>query len=203
MHSEIGPWREAQAIYAGPARIPERATRPGGPLVIYDLGLGIGANALCALKAWREITGPKRSLRIISFENDPSGLKQALESSQPSFLDEFRTEAHSLLRQGCWSSEAESWELVTEDFLLNQERDGKPELVFHDFYCPKTQPELWTKEVFASIRKAMHPGGMLLTYSAASAVRRALKEAGFSVLRGPGTDMKRESTHAYPLEFQA
>src|SRR5579885_1384183 len=67
MHSEIGAWREAREIYVGPSRLAERLGRPGPALVIYDLGLGIAANALAALFEWQRPPSPRRALRIISF----------------------------------------------------------------------------------------------------------------------------------------
>jgi tRNA U34 5-methylaminomethyl-2-thiouridine-forming methyltransferase MnmC len=195
MHSEIGAWREAREIFVGPSRLAERLMRRGPALVIYDLGLGIAANALAALLEWRKARAPKRALRIVSFENDPSGLELALatRAGQPEFLGE---EASSLLKHGRWESDEVTWELKTGDFREAVLGTGEAELVFHDFYAPKVEPGLWDVGTFERLRRALAPSGLLLTYSAASSVRRVLEQAGFHVGRGPGTELKRESTHA-------
>src|SRR5262249_9769153 len=136
MHSEIGPWREAQAIYNAPSRLGERLIRPGGPLVVYDLGLGIAANAISALFEWRRSPSPKRRMRIISFESDPSGLEFALsrKAEELGFLRQAEREAGALLSRGRWESDEEdvSWELREGDFEQARLGRAEAELVFHD-----------------------------------------------------------------------
>ena len=66
------------------------------------------------------------------------------------------------------------------------------DVVFWDAFAPKKQPELWTEELFASVKEAMQPGGMLVTYTANGEVRRRMLRAGFEVERLVGPPGKRE-----------
>ena len=65
------------------------------------------------------------------------------------------------------------------------------DLVYFDAFGPETQPELWTREIFARIYKAMSPGGILTTYSCKGDVRRSMMELGFSVEKVTGPPGKR------------
>ncbi len=70
------------------------------------------------------------------------------------------------------------------------------DVVYMDAFAPDTQPELWTPEVFGRLYAATAPGGMLVTYSAAGGVKRALRAAGYEVHRLPGALGKRHMLRA-------
>ena len=80
-----------------------------------------------------------------------------------------------------------------EEFELGQ---GKFNLVYFDAFGPDVQPEIWKEEIFRNIALSMIKGGVLVTYSAKGSVRRALRNAGFSVEKLPGPAGKREITRA-------
>src|SRR6185437_15235579 len=71
MHSRIGPWAEANAVYVAQSRFGAEAQTAESWPVLYDVGMGIAANCLAAIA-----TGQK--LRIFSFERYPEGLVAAL-----------------------------------------------------------------------------------------------------------------------------
>ena len=71
---------------------------------------------------------------------------------------------------------------------------------FHDPFSIRVNPEAWQKETFEWARRWMMETGRLATYSAASAVKRAMLEAGFFVATAPGPGRKREITVASPSE---
>ena len=83
MHSSIGAWTEAQSLYVGPSRLQERLTDASTtPLVVYDVGMGIAANALAALQCALNIpSSTRRGLHVVSFENDLNGLRPSTEFS--------------------------------------------------------------------------------------------------------------------------
>ncbi len=72
-------------------------------------------------------------------------------------------------------------------------------LIYFDAFGPDKQPELWDPQVFENLGKAIQPGGLLTTYSAKGAVRRALIRAGFEVERIPGPPGKREMIRAMKI----
>src|SRR5689334_5808642 len=62
-HPVIGPAAEAQALYIGQLRLPQRVKSHSGEFVIWDVGLGAAANAVTVLRATRDITC---SVRLVS-----------------------------------------------------------------------------------------------------------------------------------------
>ncbi|MDB5046088.1 MAG: hypothetical protein JWQ08_2138, partial [Deinococcus sp.] len=68
--------------------------------------------------------------------------------------------------------------------------------LYLDGFSPDRNPEVWTPELAARLAKALAPGGVLSTYSAAGRVRRALAGAGLSVEKRAGPKGKREHLRA-------
>jgi len=79
-----------------------------------------------------------------------------------------------------------------ENFFLNQGFD----LIYYDAFSPKSQPELWTEDIFKSLYKYTNKHGKLVTYCAKGDVKRALKASGFTIRAKPGPPGKREMTVA-------
>lgn len=74
----------------------------------------------------------------------------------------------------------------------------KPDYIFHDPFSPRTNPKLWTGEVFKKLLKCSRQGALLTTYCAASKARGAMAWAGWKVARREGALRKREMTVASP-----
>jgi tRNA U34 5-methylaminomethyl-2-thiouridine-forming methyltransferase MnmC len=76
-----------------------------------------------------------------------------------------------------------------EDYIpVNQYLD----LIYFDAFGPDVQPEMWTLDVFKKMASCLKNGGILVTYSTKSIVKRNLKEAGFRIEKLPGPVGKRE-----------
>lgn len=73
------------------------------------------------------------------------------------------------------------------------------DLVYYDAFAPGSQPELWRPSVFERLYRALHPGGVLVTYCVRGQVRRDLMSIGFDVVKLPGPPGKREMTRATKL----
>jgi queuine tRNA-ribosyltransferase len=222
MHSQVGPWTEALAVYIEPSEFENRVwadrdKKAVQPLVIYDIGMGIAANALAAMEKYRAIAQSSgssidssgrllRPLQIISFEKYPEALTQvAREESTFEFLKPYRSEITSLIENGSVmipiSSGTVSWSLLRGDFLeLDLSEVPAPELIYFDFYSPASCPELWTRSVFEKIhercKQQLVSPCKLLTYACGKSVRSAMLLAGFYVGAGPSTAMKLETTEA-------
>ncbi len=89
-------------------------------------------------------------------------------------------------------SDTFSLKKIKADFTETDLKDDYYNLIFFDAFSPEKQPELWTETVFRKIYQATAAGGILTTYCAKGAVRRALQAAGFAVERLPGALGKRE-----------
>jgi hypothetical protein len=195
MHSRIGPVEEAREVYVRPSRLAEGLTR--GPMVVWDVGMGIAANALAAIRCQTGVRGAHH-LRIVSFESRPEGLAFALAPESINhfpWLKEHAAGLRQLLTQGRWDGDGFEWELRTGDFFARVDGAPPADLIFYDFYAPAACPELWTAESFARVRRHA-PMALLVTYSAATRVRTSLLEAGFFVGQGAATAAKRETTLA-------
>ncbi|MCM2322391.1 MAG: MnmC family methyltransferase [Oligoflexia bacterium] len=202
MHSLIGPWEEANRIYLDQSDLEGRlAQSAGSPLVIYDVGMGLAANALAALQRYRSLKPQNgRGLRLVSFENDLSGLRLALENPERlPFFSGWERALEELLLKRQWRDATGSvlWELREGDFLHAPLGDPPAELIYFDFYSPKTCPTLWTLETFQRLHRACQGSdSVLLTYSASTSIRAELLFAGFYVGRGCSTLAKKETTVA-------
>src|SRR4051794_1753041 len=130
MHSRTAPMEEARRLYVEQSALAERLREPGDELVIWDVGLGAAANAMAAIHCYEELaaSGPVRSMRIISFENDLDSLKLARQ-----LTDLFPYLRHSapagILREGRWQSKQHpglSWNVVHGDFLTTMVEASAP-----------------------------------------------------------------------------
>jgi hypothetical protein len=105
-----------------------------------------------------------------------------------------------LLEHSRFENEYCQWDLRHGNFLslIDQEKIF-PELIFHDPYSPKLNPEMWSYTCFKKLfhlcdksEKSTH----LLTYSRATPVRVALLISGFFVGAGASSGLKDETTEA-------
>jgi tRNA U34 5-methylaminomethyl-2-thiouridine-forming methyltransferase MnmC len=64
--------------------------------------------------------------------------------------------------------------------------DGGLDAIYHDAFSPSVASELWSPVFLARLASVLAPGGRLVSYSVAGAVRRALAEAGLEVRKAPG-----------------
>jgi queuine tRNA-ribosyltransferase len=205
MHPVIGPTAEAEALYARQSRLAERLDRPGEPLVLFDVGLGAGANALAALRAARAAAAGGRRLEVVSFERDTRALALAASSEGSARLgwsaEEVRA-ARALLTVGCHVEDRLTWKLVEGDAVEAlrswpaRAGGARAEVVFWDPFSPAANPELWTVDAFSALRAACGPRAVVFTYSTATSVRSALLLAGFFVGAGDPSGPKEQTTAA-------
>jgi len=73
------------------------------------------------------------------------------------------------------------------------------DLIYFDAFGPRVQPDLWTVDIFSKMYAALKPNGVLTTYCAQGAARRAMQASGFTVERLPGPPGKREMLRASKL----
>ncbi len=200
MHAGLDPNVEAQTLYVEQSRLADRLREPSRrPLVVWDVGLGAGHNAMAALRCREAVAAhAERPLHLVSFENDTSALRLALRN--PTRFPHLQVAApNHVLRFGAWRSDgAEStWTLLDGDFRSRMAEAPTPDVIFYDPFSARTDRELWTLECFERVFDACGEHDTeLFTYSASTAVRAALLAAGFHVGRGAPTGTKEETTVA-------
>jgi queuine tRNA-ribosyltransferase len=200
MHPVIGPSVEAERLYVAQSRLRERLASPGPRLVLFDVGLGAGSNALAALAAAEAAAPGGRGLEIVSFEADPSALALAASddgAARMGLVPAARDAARALLAAGRHESARVLWRLVPGDLRETLPREtARADVVFWDPFSPKANPGCWTLAAFAALRARCADGATVYTYSTATATRSALLLAGFYVGAGDPSGPKEETTAA-------
>lgn len=205
MHSSSNPDEEAKSLYVDQVQLIERIRNADDnrPLVIWDVGLGAGHNAMAVVhaleKAYREAPlGERRPVQIISFENDLDSLRLAL-NHQGQFPHLYHAAPQMLLEEHCWQSETYplQWDLIEGDFQNTINQAMLPHVILYDPFSVKADSGLWTQAAFQRLREVCGDEPVeIYTYSASTAVRATLIAAGFFVARGKGTGNKGETTIA-------
>jgi queuine tRNA-ribosyltransferase len=195
MHPGVGPLVEAEQLYVGQSRLAERL-HESGKLVLFDVGLGAGSNALAAWQASEKSSAGR--LHLVSFERDLGALELALAHADEFGITDGAAHAvRALLRDGCHESSRTTWRLHHGDALEALAREEEPaDIVFWDPFSPKHNPALWTVAAFAALREKAGPRCTLFTYSASTATRVALLLAGWYVGVGDSIGTKAETTAA-------
>lgn len=205
MHPGGGPEVESCQLYVEQLRLPRLlGCTTGRPVVIWDVGLGAGANALAILRA---ASAYRVQVYLLSFDLGLAGLRFARSQAErltylrgwewvmDRFLDGKRFE-------GPVGAAEVRWEFVEGDFTALLAQAGRswpaPDAVAYDPFSPARNPELWTVEVFDRLRRRLpwDRPCLLATYSRSNRVRMALLLAGFYVGRGRPVDGKEETTVA-------
>jgi queuine tRNA-ribosyltransferase len=199
MHPVIGPAVEAERLYVAQSRLAERLAHPGPRLVLFDVGLGAGSNALAALAA-ADRAPPGRALEVVSFDRETGALALAAADEGARALGlapAAAAAARSLLEAGRFEGPRARWRLVLGDLRETLPAEPKrADVVFWDPFSPRVNPELWTVAAFAAARARAAPEATLFTYSTATATRAALLLAGWHVGVGDPSGPKDATTAA-------
>jgi queuine tRNA-ribosyltransferase len=195
MHPGVGPLVEAEQLYVRQSRLAERLLE-SATLVLFDVGLGAGSNALAA-RAVAE-RAPAGRLELVSFERDLGALALALDTAAAFGIDdEAAAAARALLTQGRHETARTTWRLESGDVLEAMERvTARADIVYWDPFSPRANPALWTVAAFAAMRRVASPRATLFTYSASTATRLALLLAGWVVGVGEAIGDKAQTTAA-------
>jgi tRNA U34 5-methylaminomethyl-2-thiouridine-forming methyltransferase MnmC len=204
-HPVIGPAAEAQALYVRQLRLRERLRECSGPFVLWDVGLGAGANVLTALQALRDVSG---ELQIVSFDQTLEALQFAVEHSERlGYLGELRSIARIIADGTARHAFALgplsiTWETHLGDFPTLLGGSGgawpAPHAIMYDAYSPMRNPDMWTLPLFERLHQCLDPRRpcALPTYSRSTILRVTLLLAGFFVGVGHATGEKEETTLA-------
>jgi queuine tRNA-ribosyltransferase len=204
MHPVVGAAVESERLYAAQAQLSDKLAAAGAPLVLFDVGLGAGSNALAALRAARSVhraaTARGRGLEVVSFERELGALELAASDAGAAALGlEPRDAAalRALLATGRHEEPGISWRLALGDAAETLPREeARAEVIFWDPFSPRVNPALWTVSIFRALRARCAPAATLFTYSTATSVRAALLLAGFFVGVGDPSGPKQETTAA-------
>ncbi|HEY0135082.1 MAG TPA: MnmC family methyltransferase [Nannocystis sp.] len=199
MHPVVGPAIESMRLYCEPARLGARLQTGAGPLVLLDVGLGAGSNAIAAWHISEDRVGEGRRLEIVSFDHSLEAMQLALQHPEDFGFEGGAGEAaRAVLQQGCHETRRTRWRVVLGSLpaVLQAEPAGGADVVFWDPFSPRANPELWTVGAFTALRRCCRAGATVHTYSGATAVRSGLLLAGFAVGVGAATGEHKAATCA-------
>jgi tRNA U34 5-methylaminomethyl-2-thiouridine-forming methyltransferase MnmC len=195
-HPGIGPMQEARILHVAQHRLEERLA---AGFVIWDVGLGAGANAIAMIEALHAMGKKESRVEIRSFDETLEPLRFALKHAEELYYPaRWRPLIEQLLLRGKVEIGSIVWILDTGDFRerINQCTGPAPNAVMFDPYSPTANPGMWTRQVFQAIREKAATDCTLTTYSRSTVTRARLLQAGWCVGRGAATGEKTETTVA-------
>ena len=206
-HNKAGAYKEALINYAEPAlALFDRSC----DLTVLDSCFGLGYNSLVLAQ---ELAKEKRRAQVLAVELDSNVLDLLpLILAQPVFSDSKLTgreaieDAYRIIssnerRLSFGNSKYEIRQTDLRDFLRTFVAPATIDLVFHDAFSPRKVPELWTIDLFDKYKELLKANGAILTYSSSAAVRGALQDLGFTVLRSAALGGKSGGTVAIKGEL--
>lgn len=193
-HSTHGALQESQHVFVqnGASRFEEKDR-----LRILEVGFGTGANALLTALWAAKFNVLVKYLGLEKFPLDAETVKGL---NYPEKLGGNAEQVFQAMHACNWGQSHR----ITPDLELEKlaasvndlKAEAQFDLIYFDAFGPRTQPEMWTLEVFEKMFRALLSGGVLVTYCAKGQVRRDLQTAGFEVERLSGPPGKREMLRA-------
>lgn len=190
-HNRAGAFTEALKNYVEPSEA-TRLLRSRGELHILDVCFGLGYNTWVALSRLMNDLTDGQLIRVVALERDAliiSAIPQILRDSRLSAVGTaldgaVKIGTNSICLPGLPRARIEIEIRQVDVRAALPGITGDFDLVLHDPFSPKRVPELWSVDLFGHYFRLLRSGkGRVLTYSAASAVRGGLIEAGFEIFR--------------------
>lgn len=161
-------------------------------LKILEIGFGTGFNAfLTFLKKPQDQKIFYEAIELFPIEEEQiASIAESLSEK----------ELYQNLTAAKWNEE----QRISSDFILYKRNedvakvifDKQFDLVYFDAFSPKTQPELWTLDIFRNIYQHLRVGGVLVTYASSGIAKQNLRNTGFIVERLPGPPHKHHMLRA-------
>jgi queuine tRNA-ribosyltransferase len=199
MHPGVGPLVEAEQLYVRQSRLDQRLRAAvDSTLVVLDVGLGAGSNALAARAVSQRAPAGAARLVLCSFERDLDALELALAHGEDfGWQGEPAEAGRALLARGEHQTARTHWRLVRGDLLAALAGWTVPaDIIYWDPFSPRANPALWTVAAFAAARRIAGSRCTLFTYSASTASRMAMLLGGWAVGIGDAIGDKRQTTAA-------
>jgi tRNA U34 5-methylaminomethyl-2-thiouridine-forming methyltransferase MnmC len=194
-HSKFGAIQESQHVFID-AALNYQTAKGKTDLTVLEIGFGTGLNALMT---FREAERQNLNLHYLTVEKYPLSMEQAETLNYAEQLgverSVFKTLHSSNWQERIRLSEQFSFEKWKSDCQTIEWTDFA-DIIYFDAFAPQIQPELWEVPLLQRLYAALKTGGVLTTYCAKGAVKRALKEVGFQLESLAGPIGKREMTRA-------
>lgn len=205
-HSRGSALAQARHVFLESCGLPEAwRGRPGW--VVAETGFGLGLNFLATWRAWQDDPQRCRHLHYAALDGFPvtraellraataypavAGLASELAAQYP---EPATPGFHVLTLDG---GRVTLTLCIGEVLPMLQSWRFLADSVFLDGFSPARNPAMWTPDVLRAVARLSHRQTRLATWTIASAVRRALADAGFTVTTLPGLPPKRDCLAAH------
>jgi tRNA 5-methylaminomethyl-2-thiouridine biosynthesis bifunctional protein len=180
---------------------------PGSSFLIAETGFGTGSNLLILLEEYSSLIRSKGlKLTYLSFEKyplHPDDMSKAHTNFAcrsdvlPEFLEKYACSDFSRREIVFYLSDLAAVKIFLGDIsshLADFSVIFKKSINawFLDGYSPSCNPDLWTDELFSTMKTTAAPDCTLATYTVSGTVRRGLAAAGFEIKKVPGFGRKKE-----------
>lgn len=179
----------------------------GGRFTIVETGFGTGLNFLLAWQLWQQLAPPTWTLHYLSVEKHPlqaADLARCHQHWPPALhtLSLILQHNYPPLVPGHHRRMLNNSQ-VCLDLCFGDVGEILPQLAeagglpavdawFLDGFAPASNPGMWTPALFDSMAQLSASGASFATFTAAGAVKRGLRDAGFEVDKVKGYGRKRE-----------
>lgn len=202
-HSSHGAITESQHVFINCGLKALGQQTGDDSIEILEVGLGTGLNAFLTLLEQPKLN---RTIRYTALEPEPLSAEIHERINYPLQLGA-DPDLFGKIHNVPWAQ----WEAITPGFHLWKVRQtlqeyfpppGTFDLIYFDAFAPSKQPAMWEPTIISKLAKALHDGGIFVTYAATGSLRRALKAAGLAVEKLPGAPGKREMTRAKKIKHE-
>jgi tRNA U34 5-methylaminomethyl-2-thiouridine-forming methyltransferase MnmC len=171
------------------------------PLSILEIGFGTGLNAFLTFLECKELN---LHINYTALEAHPVPPEVYQELEYPLLLKvPEHTDLFLRMHSSPWAVAQEIdplFALEKREISFEEISDKERfDIIYMDAFAPSAQPQFWENPFISQLYASLKQGGLLTTYCAKGSFKRALKEAGFTVVAVPGPPGKREMTTAYKL----
>ena len=201
--SAAGAAEETKTVFLDAVGAPD-VWRQRSDFSIGETGFGLGLNFLLTWSLWRTTAAPGARLHYVSVEGHPLSRDAMTAALAPYAKDPDLAALAADLCRAYPVRHAGYHRLVfdggrvrltllfghVEEMLAGL--GGAMDAWFLDGFSPAKNPDMWAPAVLDRIGHRTRAGGVVATYTAAGAVRRALTDAGFRMEKRPGYAGKRE-----------
>ncbi len=207
--STEGGLAEKNYVFIQSSQLIQRLSTHRQPVfTIAEIGFGTGLNYLLTLREYAKqaLVQSCPELRYISIEKYPipSEALITIHQSWPE-LSVYSQELLSFYQQidsdGVYEFQLNNsirlTLLVGDIEVMLPKIETDVDSWYLDGFSPAKNPQMWSPQLFSHIGKYTHPDGYVVTYSAASFIRKALAEQGFTVIRQKGFGHKRHMLVAW------
>lgn len=173
--------------------------------LVLSVGLGLGYNELITFKKFKS-SQKLQDLRLTSYELKPVLVDSFLKYLQDG-TDRESTYAEVFKAVGVdrWDAreyllrafEQKQWQIKSDFSKVLDEPQPQYQIILYDAFSSKTDPGLWGEDFLTILfQDKVDSTAVLSTYACTGALKRSLKNTGFTVQLRPGFQSKRECTFA-------